>query len=111
MSAHWSTVISAERLESGAILPFTYALKSAHFSEQRPSRIRFSHFGLTGAPESWHHIRRWDGMGKIFRDAIVRYRTPTDAKHLVAPRNDPRRTEETVVRNLKITNSVTRERR
>ena len=64
-----------------------------------------------GAPESWHHIRRWDGMGKIFRDAIVRYRTPTDAKHLVAPRNDPKRTEETVVGSLKITNSVTRERR
>ena len=50
-------------------------------------------------------------MRKIFRDAIVRYQTPTDAKHLVAPRNDRRRTEETVVGSLKITNSVIRERR
>ena len=63
------------------------------------------------APASCHRIRRRDGMGKIFRDATARYRTPTDAKHPVAPRNDPRRTEETVVRSLKITNSVTRERR
>ena len=28
-------------------MPFTYALKSAHFSEQRPSRTQFSHCDLT----------------------------------------------------------------
>lgn len=64
-----------------------------------------------GAPASCHRIRRWDSMGIIFRDATARYRTPTDAQHPVAPRNDPRRTEETVVRSLKMTNSVPRERR